>query len=175
VKKIKTLLALSLIVGCCSCGSDSDSFGYARVENLAAADRSLSVGEGTALAADFSFDRGSVADGDRVFLIVQLPPGFEYRDGTSELETTSGDKKIGPQLTTCDATGESYLLYDMDRFDLENTLAPSRNAEARLKFTIDAVQRVDVGVVRAYADSDRPIFGCGQDFITDEEVAIEVD
>ena len=70
------------------------------------------------------------------------------------------------------ASGEQFLLYDMDRFDLENATSPV--ADARLKFTLDGIAP-GVSIVRAFADTDRPVFACGDDFLSDEEVAIEVD
>ncbi|MFN8390005.1 MAG: hypothetical protein U0136_06920 [Bdellovibrionota bacterium] len=167
-----TLVAPLLLSAGCGSGSDDD-FGFARVENLAAADNTIPVGDGTAVAADFSFDHAAVDDGDRVFLVIRVPQGLELRPDTSELETTSGDDKIGAEVTNC-ATGEQFLLYDMDRFDLDNVTSPSRNADGRLKFTLDGLEP-GVNVVRAYASTDRPLFGCGQDFLTDEEIAIQVD
>jgi hypothetical protein len=173
-RTIRCALLTATALMCIGCGGSgsNDNFGFADVENLAVADNSIIIGDGTAVAADLAYDPSAVQDGDRVFLVVRVPERLALRPDTSEIETTSGDDKVGAEVTNC-ASGEQFLLYDLDRFDLENAISPTRGANARLKFTLDGLSP-GTAIVRARADTDRPIFGCGEDFLSDEEIAIEI-
>ncbi len=159
-----------------ACGSDSeDFFGDTQVETLSVNDSTIQLGEGTVLAVEFSFDENRVLSGGKnVRLVVKLPAELRYRDETAEIEEDFSDRKIGAQVTRCAATGESYLLFDMDDNDLENASTPGNGADAKLKLTIDGISRAQFTVVAAQAREATPLFACGENFISDEQIAVSV-
>jgi len=171
------LTALSF-AGCSSNDDNGDDFfNSARVVDLAVEDSTIHVGDGTVLAVNFSFDASNVFnDDDNVSVVVRLPEGIEYRDDTSEIDGVSGDDGVGAQVVRCVASGETYLIYDLDRFDLDNAANPAGDGDAVITLTIDATKRGDFATIEAAADGDRtPLFSCGSSFASDEQVSIEVD
>ena len=167
-------LPLILTSGCGGSGDGhDDSLGGAQVENIDSQDRTLEVGEGTVVAADFNFNFAYVDDGGHVFVVVHLPAGLALREGTSEIEKNDDDR-VGAEVTPC-ISGESYLVYDLNFDDLAGAQPPSRDAAARLKFTVDAISSNPGAIIEASADSDLPVFSCTRTFLSDAATAIDVD
>jgi hypothetical protein len=171
-----TLAALVFTVGC---GSGNDPiFGggeATNVDEIQAEDGVIGVGEGTVVRFDFSFDTNEVLsdDGD-VQLVVRLPRGLRFRPDSAEIDGFgSDDKSVGAQVLECRDSGESYLLFNMDRFDLRNAQSPG-NSDARLTLTVDGTKRSSSLVVEAKADDNRVAYGCDLTFIPDEQEVIAV-
>lgn len=175
--KALLLLLLALSVGSCSSDSDDDDdfFEDADVIDLSVEDSNIEVGEGTVLAVEFSFDADRVFnDGDNVVVVVKLPEGLEFRDGTSEIDGVDGDDSLGAQIVRCSGSNETYLIFDMDEFDLDNASNPPGDADAVLTMTVDGVAPVDFETIEATAGDNEPLFECGERFISDEQAAITV-
>jgi hypothetical protein len=125
---------------------------------------------------NFSFDNDDVLDDKgNVRLVVKLPNGLKYRANSSEIdEVGSSDKEVGAQLLECSSSGESYLLFDMDRFDLRSANAPNSDSDAQLKLTVDGTRRGSTLVIEARADKDRVAYGCDVSFVPDEQEVLSV-
>lgn len=162
------------------CGSGNDPIfgggGATNVDEIQAEDGVIGVGEGSVVRFDFSFDSSQVLSNDgNVQLVVRLPRGLRFRVDSAEIDGFgSDDKSVGAQVLECRETGESYLLFDMDRFDLRNAQSPGSGSDARLTLTVDGTKQSSTLVVEAKADNDRVAFGCDQTFIPDEQEVIAV-
>lgn len=158
-----------------SCGNDDDGFNNSEVTDLDVQEDQLFVGEGTVVRVDFTFDASDVFDDDENISIgVRLPNGLVYRDGTAEIDAAGGDESVGAQISTCLSTGESFLFFDLDRFDLDDADNPTGDADARLTFTVDAVAAAGTGFIQARADDDSIAFSCGEPFFFDEQIGITI-
>ena len=111
---------------------------------------------------------------DNVVVVVRLPPELEYRDDTSEIDGSAGDDKVGAQVTHCADTGETFLVYDLDRFDLDEARNPSGDADARLTLTIDGVLPTSSTEIGARAEENGVSFSCGGVFLPDESIVVDV-
>lgn len=179
--RFAALLALSClsVAGCNSDSDDDDDFfNSARVVDLALQDSTIRVGEGTVVAVNFSFDASRVFnDGDSVIVVVRLPAELEYRDGTAEIDGLGGeDDGVGAQVVRCGNLGESYLIFDMDEFDLDQAENPSGDGDAVLTLTVDGIDPLQFGTIEAAANGETsPLFTCGGSFASDEEVSLSVE
>lgn len=174
--KALTIAGLGLVsaLSLSACGTESDTEADARVVDIFLEDSTIDVGDATVVRVDFRFDSSAVLDdGDNVRLVVRLPEGIQFRDGTAELVTLFGDDRIGAQVTNCSLSGESYLLFDMDEFDLDDVADIDGEADARLKLTIDAVARTGVEAIGATANNSQVPFSCGDFFVAEEATAVE--
>ena len=177
--RILSLLSFSLLFSSVGCGGSDDIFGSGgrtEVDEIRADDTVLALGEGTVVKFNFSFDNDDVLNDDgNVRLVVKLPNGLKYRADSAEIdELGNSDRDIGAQLLECSASGESYLLFDMDRFDLRSASSPDSDSDAQLKLTVDGVRRGSTLVIEARADKDRVAYGCQQTFIPDEQEVLSV-
>lgn len=173
---ISSIALLSSVIGC---GGSNDIFGSGgrtEVDEIQADDGVIGLGEGTVVTFNFSFDNDDVLNDDgNVRLVVKLPNGLKYRANSSEIdEAGSSDKEVGAQILECSSSGESYLLFDMDRFDLRSANAPNSDSDAQLKLTVDGTRRGSTLVIEARADKDRVAYGCDVTFVPDEQEVISV-
>ena len=169
------LLPLSLLLflstGCDTSG-DNDFFD-AEVTDLDVHDEAIHLGEGTVVRAAFGFDNRAVfEDHDNVALVVKLPAGLSYREGTAELHNETGDDSIGAQITQC-PDGTTFLLFDMDRHDLNDLEDPSGDALGDLTLTVDG-NFTGPWLIEARARQDVVFFGCNQVFNNDASVYLTV-
>ncbi|MCC6952540.1 MAG: hypothetical protein IT290_00330 [Deltaproteobacteria bacterium] len=157
----------------CSGGDDDDDFGGGGVTRVRIDDRTLSVGEGTVVAVDFEFDRQDIfIDDDNVVVVVRLPGQLRYRDDTSEIDGVGSDDGVGARVTEC--AGETYLEYDLDRFDLDDAANPDGSADARLTLTVDAVSPGASVEIEAVAEENGVPYSCGAAFLSDESEFVSV-
>jgi hypothetical protein len=171
--------SIALLTSFTGCGGDDDIFGSGgrtEVDEIQADDGVIALGEGTVVTFNFSFDDDDVLNDDgNVRLVVKLPNGLRYRPNSSEIdEPGSNDKEVGAQILECSSSGESYLLFDMDRFDLRGADAPNSDSDAQLKLTVDGTRRGSTLVIEARADKDRIAYGCDVSFVPDEQEVISV-
>lgn len=173
------ILPLALLVGSlagCS-GSDDDNFVSAVVTTIEVSDSVIAVGQGSVIAVDFSFSADDIFnDRKRIFLVVRLAPALAFREGTSEIDGAfSGDDEgVGAQITNCLESGETFLLFNLDRFDLDEAENPAGDADARLNFTVDGILPEPQAIISARADGSPAIFTCGVEFIPEAATAIQV-
>lgn len=176
MRRFVAVLICMLSASVMGCTSDNNSdISSSRAVDIELQDRTLQVGEGTVLQVDFSFDTGDVLNGnDNVVVTVRLPAGLSLRSGTSEIDggSNSDDEGVGAQITQC-SNGDTFLVYDLDRFDLDKAANPSGDADARLKLTIDADDIVRNGIIEARADSSA-FFTCDGLFLSDVRTGINV-
>jgi hypothetical protein len=173
------LSAVLCSVGIAACGGgDDDTFfgrGTTEVREISLDEDVINRGEGTVMRVNFSFDENEVLFDERnVSLVVKLPAGLAFREDSSEIDGPgSNDEGVEPQIFQC-RSGETYLLFDMDRFDLDNASAPDDGADAQMKLTVDGIAAGANLVIEARADEGRISFGCGTMFIPDEQALITV-
>ena len=173
------LCSFALLSSITGCGGDDDIFGSGgstEVDEIQADDGVIALGEGTVVTFNFSFDNDDVLNDDgNVRLVVKLPNGLKYRADSSEIdEAGSSDKEVGAQILECATSGETYLLFDMDRFDLRSANAPNSDSDAQLKLTVDGTRRGSTLVIEARADKDRIAYGCNINFFPDEQEVVSV-
>lgn len=174
-----------IIVGCLAgaacivsgCGSDNDDSSGpldVQVVDVGIEQSVLIVGEASVIDVEFSFDAGQVFDDGRtVDVLVLLPAGVAFREGSSEIDVVGGDDDdVGAQVLSCPTTGETYLLFSLDENDLDVAENPDGNADARLTLTVDAVAPT-VTSIGARAD-EVAIFACGGPFVADAAVALQI-
>ncbi len=171
---LSSTIITAILLASCS-GSDSNSSFSAGVTDVRVENSSINVGEFTVAAIDFTYSADGVFNDKRnVQLVVRLPSELSYAEGTAELDQAVGeDDKIGAQVTRC-ADGDTYLLFDMDRFDLDGAANPDGDSDARLTLTVQGVKAAPVVYLEAAARDEYTPFGCGQPFLVDEDAAISI-
>ncbi len=168
------LCATALLLSGCS-GSDDDNSGIsARVIDLLLDDDTIRVGEGSVLRSYFSFSSDRVFDdGANVVVVVRLPNGVTFRDGSAEIQRPLDDDSVGAQITNC-PTGEQFLLFDLDSNDLDAAENPSGDADAELSLTVDGVAETTAVDIQVIARENTVNFQCGAPFAADRAVSIVV-
>jgi len=167
------LLLLILILSACGGNDDVN----ARVVYLSLDDRTISVGESSVVSLGLEYNgskNGPFDSADDISLVVRLPAGTKFREGTAEIQRSFEDKGITPNITNCIVSGEEYLNFRLDGDDLISGTNPSGSSEAEVTLTLDAIRPFDVGVIQAKADRDELVFACGAYFSSDAEDSIQV-
>lgn len=169
------LIFLGLFAGSCN---DSNEDPSANVVNMELSDTTIRVGEGTVLSVEFSFSANPVfSDNEDIFVVVHLPNGLDYRNDTAEIDGRITDEDVSPRLTFCSDSGETYLLFVLDRYDLDNADNPSGDADARLTLTVDAVDATVADrslLIDARADGNEPVFSCNDTFAAEGALSLRV-
>ncbi|MCB0359994.1 MAG: hypothetical protein KDD44_10170 [Bdellovibrionales bacterium] len=174
------VLPAALLIGGVSACSDSnsdDGIVSANVVTIEVSDNVLAVGQASIVAADFSYSANLIFGEDKhVFVTIRIAPGLDFREGTSEIDgiTSSDDESVGADITRCPESGEMFLVFDLDRFDLDSAQNPSGDADARLNFTVDAVAASPQSTISARADATPSIFACGEEFIPEAITVLQV-
>lgn len=171
-----SLIVLSLAACGGSDGDDSGpGLGTAGVVSLELDDNLIEVGDGTVLRVGFSFSSSRVFDdNENVEVVVRVPEEASFRLGTAEIQVPASDNAVGAQITNCVATGEQFLLFDLDENDLALAENPSGDADAELSLTIDGDQAGESLSVQAAASSEGVPFSCGAPFPAQAEVTLSV-
>jgi hypothetical protein len=167
-----TLLLLFLV----SCGDDLDSVN-ARVVNSSLSERVLRVNQSAILTLGLEYENSDGLIFDRssdISLVVKIPAGLIYREGTAEIQRLIDDKKITPTIVSCNSSGEQFLNFRLDSDDLDEGRDPSGSADVEIKLTLDAIAVTGVSLVEAVADEDTPLFSCGSFFANDVQETIQV-
>lgn len=177
MRTVIALLSILVSLPLSGCGSDSDGFVTAYVVDVQADNTTLQVGDdGTIVRVSFAFDVSEVLDGnERVVVVILLPSSLVLRGDSAEVdgEIESNDKRVGAQTTSCGTNG-TFLVFDLDRFDLDNAGNPGGIADARLDFIIDAVSENDFAEISARADGSTPIIECDRDLVYEAGTALLV-
>ena len=170
-------LILCIFGAGCGDGNDDDneSDGGSNVVELSADTNPVAVGGASIISVNFSFSSDDVFDDDQnVALVVFVPNALLYREGTAEIDRPVGDDRgVGPQVFPC-ASGGAFLLFDLDEDDLIEAENPSGNADAKLKFTVDAVSASASAVIQATARNNSVGFSCDTGLLPDAVTAIVV-
>ncbi|MCB0346412.1 MAG: hypothetical protein KDD66_14935 [Bdellovibrionales bacterium] len=154
---------IGLVVCTAGCSSDDNDFVNADVVRINLSDSTIAVGEGSVVAVEFSFSSNAVFSNEKtLYLVIRLDSSLMLREGTSEIDgfTSSADKSVGAQITECPESGETILLYALDRFDLDEADNPSGDADARLNFTIDGIAADSEAIISARADDENLMQSC---------------
>ena len=158
-KLIGCLASIVLLFGCS--GSD-DVEGGGEVVNIETEDVAIPEGGATVLKFSFAYDVNAVmSHGESIDLVVKLPPELAYREGTAEVQTSDGDEEVGAQIFHC-LNGDTYLLFVLDEYDLDDAIDPAGDADAQLNLTVDAVASGFPNIEAAAGDN--VAFECGFDF-----------
>lgn len=167
---LMTFLALISSASLIACGSndDGDSTHSSRVVSLNADRNPVTAAEGSIVSVDFSFSSDEVFDdGQNVVVVVHIPQELTFREGTSEVDSSTGeDRDVGPQGFNCGALG-TYFLFDLDSDDLALADNPSGDADGRLKFTVDTVSATPTAQIQAIARNNTVGFSCESGFTPD--------
>ncbi len=174
---IKKLFVTTTLITACACGGGSDSAfsGGANVVKISMRDSSLSRGDGTVVSVDFAYDADTLYEGEDLVLVVKLPKEVEYRDGTAEVDGVVEDDKVGIQILNCAESGESYIVFDLDKNDLDTADDPSGDADARVKFTIDTKAATLHSFIGARSEFKGVFFSCSQVFISDSQTTFSIE
>jgi len=167
-------LAFACLLGGCGGGGSSGS-GDVSVVDLSADTRVLSVGSGTVVAVDITFDADRVTGGETFHAVVRLPSELRYLASSAEIDgfTSVDDNSVSPIVSNC-ASGEQFLAFDFSRNDLLRAANPSGDADMRLNMTVNAVALSAGAVLEAAAEEDLPPYACGQPFTPDETESIQI-
>lgn len=170
---LSILLAVTLLG---ACNSDDENSGIsARIVEFFLDDNTINVGESTVLRSRFTFSANRVFDdGEHVMLVIRLPIEVAFRTGSAELQRPIDDRSVGAQITDCPETGEQFLLFNLDDNDLRTVGNPEGEADAELALTIDAVTPAQAAIIQGVAQNNTVIFSCGEPFISDRDLAIQI-
>ncbi len=165
------------LLGCTTDEDDNnDSNSSTQITEIDADDSTILLGEGTVVRFNFLFDEEDVFDDDgRVELVVKLPNELVYRSGSAEIDgfSTQDDEGVTPEILRCNG-GISYLVFDLDRYDLDEASPPSDDADAQLTMTIDGRLTGDNLSIEARADEESVSYGCDESFYPDEVQEVSV-
>ena len=176
--KVK-LVSLGVVCGLTlGCGSNQDlsGSGATEVREIQSNDSTISVGGGSVIKFNFSFDQTEIfAHDGKVYLVVKLPPQLSYRDNSAELDRPgSHDREEDPSIKKC-AEGETFLSWIFDESDLRDSSAPVEGGDAQLKLTVDGESVGDAITIAATADDGRVLYDCSREFKSDEEEVVSVE
>lgn len=177
-------LIKSTVVGMCvligttlsACGGDDDNSGLvAQIIEMFFTDDTIRVGEGTVLHVLFSYSSDRVFDeNEMVSVVVRLPAETTFRNGTAEIQRPADDESVGAQIFDCPASGEQFLLFDLDENDLATAGNPDGDADAELTLTVDALLANPDARIQATARENGVPFACGEPFIADMEASLAI-
>ncbi|MCO6431050.1 MAG: hypothetical protein J5J00_09340 [Deltaproteobacteria bacterium] len=167
------LIVLVLLMPACG-GSGRSLQGKYSVTDVNILANDIEVGE--SVRVEVFFETKTEGDGtpDGVDLVVRIPAELEYVSGTSAIYDgdTNNSDRYTPQLITECETGESYLIYEFQDFDLFNReVGGAGNFGIRLEAR--GVSPVAATFVGATA-GDREGFECGEQFAAEENEAVQV-
>ena len=167
---LKVCFAFLATASLIACGSndDGDSNHSSRVISLNADTNPVTAANGSIVSVDFSFSSDEVFDdGQNVVVVVHIPQELTFREGTSEVDSNTGeDRDVGPQGFNCGALG-TYFLFDLDSDDLALANNPSGDADGRLNFTVDTVSASPSVQIQAIARNNTVGFSCESGFTPD--------
>jgi hypothetical protein len=127
------------------------------------------------MAVDFSFSSNALmSEGDNVIVAVKLPKSVGLEEGTSEIDGLFSDRKVSPQTKSCSATGDLYLVFDMDWSDLAGAANPDGDADARLTMTLVALKAASTVTIEAAARNSFFAISCDTIFEPDMQVQMSI-
>lgn len=161
-----------LILTQMNCGGSGDSSG-GDVNAIIVDDSVINVGGASVVQVEFSFDADEVFNHSReVIIVLHLAPGIVFHPGSGEVDIPGGnDLPASGQITNCN-TGDSFVLFNLNKQDLLTADNPSGDADARLTLTIDAIAP-GTSTIEGEA-GDVATFACGQEFNAQATAIIEV-
>lgn len=172
-------VVLGMVVAVIGCGNSDDSNawgGTTTVREISCDSASVPLDDGAVFRVNFSFDEEDVFnDQGEVHLVMRLPPQLEYRSGSAEIDGISSrdDDGVDPTVVQCRGA-ETYLSFTLTRYDLDQADAPTDDADAQLKLTLNGKRLGAQVVVEAAADDGDVLFGCQVPFNPDEQEVISV-
>ncbi len=164
------------LLGCTNDDEDNNSNSTTKITEIDADDSTIVLGEGTVVRFNFLFDEEDIFDDDgQVELVVKLPNQLTYQTGSAEIDGFSAqdDEGVTPEIVRCDG-GVTYLVFDLDSYDLDEASPPSDDADAQLTMTINGRLLGDNITIEARADEGSVSYGCDEDFSPDEDETVSV-
>ena len=144
MKRFGFTVFTSTLIGLVGCGGGDNDLGFfdrddTEVRDMSFEDDDVNAGEASVLRVYFDYDNIDVETGDDVFVSVLLPKGLAFRTDSAEIDGGgSGDKGVTPRLISCSQSGETYLIFKLDRGDLNNAQS-SGSSDAQLSMTAHQV------------------------------------
>jgi len=158
-----------------ACGGGGDGGGdSANVVAISLDNSALPVGGSGIVSVKFSYSASDVFDhGHNVVIAVSLPSSVQLRLGTSEIKRPIDDRSVEDQAIFCE-NGKTLVHFNLDSGELTDAENPSGDADAELRFTIDAI-RVDAdGTIIASASENEIAVSCPADFPAQAIAAVNV-
>ena len=157
------------LAGCNGGGSDGTDATTIQID-----DSVIATGQSTVVTTGFSFDSDAVFDENHnVVLVIHIPRGLSFHGDAGEINLPTGsDRRVGAEITACSG-GDYYVVFDLDRSDLLTATNPTGDADAEIKFQLDA-HTATTTILEARADEDHGQYACGQEFSAQAVASIEV-
>lgn len=157
---VQSAVALAALAIGCSGGNDHESGGGARVTKLEADNQILNVGGSAIVRLGLSYSSHAVFDdGENVIVDVRLPRSLALRAGTVDIKRPIDDRSVEPRSFTC-GDGTTLFELDLDGNDLADADNPSGDADAEIRFTVDATSAAEDGIIAAVAQDGSPAGSC---------------
>ena len=177
MKKNNSTIFLTTIITVCSalsaCGGSSDSDTSASITTLSAGPSVLRVGEGSVLKVGLSFSAGDTfLDNDRVNIVVRLPAGLAFDEGSAEIDRPIDDENLAPTSINPCPDGSSFLSFSLNQQDLLLATNPTGNTDAEITMQINETSALGSVIVAAAAGVNGVAFSCSSQFSGDQTAAI---
>lgn len=146
----------------------------ARVTGVALENAVLATGDSTLVKVDVTYGESRVEqNGERVAVVVKLPPGVQYAIDSSGIRTDDSSSDATATTTAC-ADGSSFIAYDFGKAELDSATDPDgrEDADFELIFVVDGTGLSGDAVISAAAADNTLSFSCDSNF--NEEVATGV-
>jgi hypothetical protein len=164
------------LLGCADDTDNDNSDATTEIKEIDADDTTIQVGDGTVVRFDFVFDEEDVFENDaQVQLVVKLPNELVFQNSSAKIDgfNSQNDDGVSPQIVRCNG-GVSYLVFNLDQYDLDNASPPTSDTDAQLKMTINGRLTGTGLVIEARAEEGDVSYGCDKDFYPDEQQVVAV-
>ncbi len=174
LKLLVSVLAAGMIFTGCGSDDDDENDAGSNVVRMSSDTNPVARGGAAIVSVDFSFSSDDVFDDDQnVAVVVFVPSELTYRGGTAEIDRPIGDDRgVEPQIFPC-ANG-SFLLFDLDEDDLIEADNPGGDADATVKFTLDAITASGAAVVQSAANNNGVPFTCDAGMVPQAVVSLVI-
>ena len=165
------------LLGCTDEDEDDNSSDQTtEIKEIEADSTTIELGGETDVSFNFVFDEEDVYDNDaEVQLVVKLPNELVYQSGTAKIDgfNDQDDSGVSPEIVRCNG-GVSYLVFNLDQFNLDSASPPNNDTDAQLKLTIDARLAGTGLVIEGRAEEGDVSYGCDEDFYPDDPEVVAV-
>ena len=165
------------LLGCTDGNDDDSSSGQTtEIKEIEADSTTIQLGDGTDVSFNFVFDEEDVYDNDaEVQLVVKLPNELVYQNGSAKIDgfNSQDDDGVSPEILRCNG-GVSYLVFNLDQYDLDRASPPTNDTDAQLKMTIDGRLTGTGLVIEGRAEEGDVSYGCDEDFYPDDQQVVAV-
>ena len=172
---LRQILVSLTLLSMISCGSDDKSREQAQIIDMSFDQSVIAVGESAVLTVRFFYSVDLVFDDqDSVIVLLRVPSELQFRLGSSVIQQATDGTTVGPRISNCAGSGETFLEFNFDRRALQLASDPEGKANAALLLTFDAVAANPQTPVVGDAANQQINFRCGEDLIGDSIVNIAI-